>query len=240
MTLPLVALTFDDGPSSFRTRTLQILRDKGVRATFFDVGMRASANPQLVEFAAREGHQVLNHTAHHPDLTGLGAAQIRAEVLAAETSLSAVTPFKAVRPPFMAVDDAVRTALAEIGYDTVIGASVFARDFDAATTPEQVRDAILADLAPGAIIVLHDGNIDTPAGRSVVTALPAIIDGVRERGYAFGTFDARGALVPAEPLPPSAEPIPEILHPVPYLPLIEDYRGDPPQEPPPPYVIMQP
>jgi peptidoglycan/xylan/chitin deacetylase (PgdA/CDA1 family) len=237
-----VALTFDDGPSSYRPRTLQILRRTRVPATFFEVGMRVAANPQLTRFEAREGHLVLNHTYYHPNLTALTDRQIQREVLRTEAAIRAAgvrMRFRGVRPPFLAADERVRAALADVGYRTVIQADVFTDDSNAATTPAQIRDTLFAGLAPNAILLLHDGNIDTPAGASVVTALPRIIDGIRVRGYCFGTLDRNGTVVPARPLRPSRHPIPKIVNPVPYLPLVEELRGDPPQNPPAPYVIVR-
>lgn len=237
-----MALTFDDGPSAFRPRTLGILRRHSVPAAFFDVGMRAAANPQLVAFQVREGHQVFNHTYHHPNLTTLGPAAVRAEMLDTEAVILEAgvrMPFRGMRPPFLDADDATRARLAEIGYDTVVDVDVITDDFDAATTPAQIRDATLARLAPGAILLLHDGNVDTPAGRSVVTALPEIIQGVHDRGYRFGTIGADGAVRPAAPLRPCGEPIPPLVNPVPYLPLVERFRGDPSRDPPDPWVIVE-
>ena len=237
-----VALTFDDGPSAFRPRALEILWRHAVPASLFDVGMRVAANPHLVAFQAREGHQVFNHTYHHPNLTKLGPAAVRAEMLDTEAVIREAgvrLPFRGMRPPFLDADDATRARLAEIGYGTVVAVHVITDDSDAATTPEQIRDAVLARLAPGAILLLHDGNVDTPAGRSVVAALPEIIQGVHDRGYRFGTIGADGAVLPAAPLRSCGEPIPPIVGPVPYLPLVEKFRGDPPQNPPDPYVIVE-
>jgi peptidoglycan/xylan/chitin deacetylase (PgdA/CDA1 family) len=237
-----VALTFDDGPSSFRPRTLQILRSARVPATFFEVGMRVAANPRLTRFAAREGHLVLNHTYYHPALTALSPAAVRAEVLGTEAAIRAAgvrMRFRGVRPPFLAVDDRVRAELATIGYRTVIGADVVTNDSDAATTPAQIRSTVLAGLAPNAIVLLHDGNIDTPAGAAAVTALPGILRAIHARGYCFGTIGRDGTVVPAGRLRPSGHPVPRIVDPVPYLPLVEDLRGDPPQDPPQPYVIVR-
>jgi peptidoglycan/xylan/chitin deacetylase (PgdA/CDA1 family) len=236
-----VALTFDDGPSAFRPRTLQILRSARVPATFFEVGLRVAANPQLTRFAAREGHLVLNHSYYHPPLSALSPAAVRAEILDTEAAIRAAgvrMRFRGVRPPFLAVDDRVRAELAKIGYRTVIGADVVTNDSDAATTPAQIRSAVLAGLAPNAIVLLHDGNIDTPAGASAVTALPGILRAIHARGYCFGTISRHGTVVPADRLRPSRHPVPRIVNPVPYLPLVEDLRGDPPQDPPQPYVIV--
>jgi peptidoglycan/xylan/chitin deacetylase (PgdA/CDA1 family) len=236
-----VALTFDDGPSAYRPRTLRILRAARVPATFFEVGMRVAANPQFAQFEAREGHLVLNHTYYHPNLNTLTAAAVRKEVLDTEAVIRAAwvrMRFRGIRPPFLAADNRVRSELANLGYRTVIPADVITNDSDAATTPAQVRRTVLQGLAPGAIVLLHDGNIDTPAGASVVTALPSIIGGIRDRGYCFGTLGRRGEVAAAAPLRASPNPVPQIINPVPYLPLVEDLRGNPPQDPPPPYVIV--
>jgi peptidoglycan/xylan/chitin deacetylase (PgdA/CDA1 family) len=236
-----VALTFDDGPSSFRPETLRILRRKQARATFFEVGLRVAANPQFSLFEAREGHLVLNHTYYHPNLTTLANRQVRREVMRTHKVIRAAgvdMRFKGVRPPFLAADDRVQRQLASVGYHTVISADVFTEDSNAATTPAQVRRTIFAGLARKAILLLHDGNIDTPAGASVIEALPSIIRGIRERGFCFGTLNRDGEVVAAPRLKPSGNPIPKIINPVPYLPLVEELRGDPPQDPPEPFVIV--
>jgi len=236
-----VALTFDDGPSSYRPRTLQILRKARVPATFFEVGMRVAANPQFAQFEAREGHLVLNHTYYHPNLTTLSPAAVRKEVLDTDAVIRAAgvrMRFKGIRPPFLAVDDQVRAELTKIGYRTVVQADVFTEDSNAATTPAQIRSTIFQGLAPGAVLLLHDGNIDTPAGASVVTALPGILSGIKARGYCFGTLDRQGKVAAAGRITPSKHPVPKIINPVPYLPLVEGLRGDPPQDPPQPYVIV--
>jgi peptidoglycan/xylan/chitin deacetylase (PgdA/CDA1 family) len=236
-----VALTFDDGPSFYRPRTLRILREARIHATFFEVGMRVAANPQLTLFAAREGHLVLNHTYYHPNLNNLTPAAVRKEVLDTDTVIRAAgvrMRYKGIRPPFLAANDQVRAELARIGYRTVISADVFTNDSNAATTPAEIRSTVFRGLAPNAILLLHDGNIDTPAGASAVRALPSIIRGIKARGYCFGTISRHGKVVAAKRLKPSKNPIPQIINPVPYLPLVEELRGNPPQDPPQPYIIV--
>ena len=113
-----MALTFDDGPSHYRTQTLRTLRRTQVPATFFDVGMRVAANPQFAQFEAREGHLVLNHTWSHPHLPALTPAQVRRQVLRTQRVLrqaGAPMPFKLLRPPFGDVDAAVDAQLTRLG-----------------------------------------------------------------------------------------------------------------------------
>ncbi|HEX8345895.1 MAG TPA: polysaccharide deacetylase family protein [Actinoplanes sp.] len=231
-----VAMTFDDGPSSYRTETLRTLRRERVPATFFDVGIRIAANPQFTGFQTREGHLVLNHTWSHPRLTDLPSSEIRSQVLRTEQVLDAAgspLPFRLLRPPFGAVDDRVAATLAEFGYRYALW-DVVAVDWDVATTSQQIYDTIVAGLRPGAVILMHDGPIDSAAGPAVQTALPRIIAQARRLGYCFGLLDVNGGVVAARP-PSGRGAIPRVINPVPYLPLGETSGG---LLPPQPYVIV--
>jgi peptidoglycan/xylan/chitin deacetylase (PgdA/CDA1 family) len=233
-----IALTFDDGPSYYRTATLRTLRRTHVPATFFDVGMRVAANPQFAGFEAREGHLVLNHTWSHPHLPTLTADQLRSQVLRTQEVLrraGAPMPFKLLRPPFGDVDAAVQAQLTALGYHYV-NWDANAVDWDVATTSAEIRDTILGALRPGLVVLMHDGPIDSAAGAAVEAALPQIIAGVRHAGYCFGRLNPVGQVAPAT-LPASHRPIPEVINPVPYLPLSETSRG---QLPPEPYVLVDP
>ena len=233
-----MALTFDDGPSSYRTTTLRTLRRNHVPATFFDVGMRVAANPQFAGFEAREGHLVLNHTWSHPHLPTLTPAQVRSQVLRTHRVLrqaGAPMPFRLLRPPFGDINDAVAAELARLGY-RYVNWDVVAVDWDVATTSDEIRDTIVSAFRPGLVILMHDGPIDSAAGAAVEAALPQVIDRARQSGYCFGLLNRLGAVVPAR-LPGSRTPIPEVINPVPYLPLGPTSGG---QLPPRPYVIVDP
>jgi len=233
-----MALTFDDGPSYYRTQTLRTLRSKRVPVTFFDVGMRVAANPQLSAFEAREGHLVLNHTWSHPHLPALTPAQVDSQVLRTQEVLrkaGAPMPFKLLRPPFGDVDAAVDAQLTSLGYHHV-NWDVVATDWDVATTAAEIRDTIVQAFRPGLVILMHDGAIDSANGPADEAALPEVIDRARAQGYCFGQLNPRGAAVPAR-YRGSRAPIPEVINPVPYLPLQSYSRG---QLPPSPYVIVDP
>ena len=233
-----MALTFDDGPSHYRTQTLRTLRAERVPATFFDVGMRVAANPQFAAFEAGEGHLVLNHTWSHPHLPTLTAAQIESQVLRTQEVLrkaGAPMPFKLLRPPFGDVDATVDAELTTLGYHHV-NWDVVATDWDVATTSAEIRDTIVAAFRPGLVILMHDGAIDSANGPADEAALPQIIDQARRQGYCFGQLNALGTVVPVRYRGTHA-PIPEVINPVPYLPLSSTSGG---QLPPQPYVIVDP
>ncbi|NHC46683.1 polysaccharide deacetylase family protein [Motilibacter aurantiacus] len=234
-----VGLVFDDGPSSYRPQTLRVLREKLVPASFADIGMRVAANPHITEFEVREGHSVINHSYRHVNMGQLAPADMRREILAAESVIlgsGATFAFKGFRAPGGSGNGApLRQAIADAGYVSV-PSNLGGNDFRAETTATTIRDAILNNLSPDRILLFHDGPIDTPAGAAVQEALPQVLDGVRARGYCFGVVNAAGQVVPGR-LRPSAQPIPAIVSPVPYKPLL--FAGDPPQTPPQPYAIVR-
>jgi peptidoglycan/xylan/chitin deacetylase (PgdA/CDA1 family) len=149
-------VTFDDGPSFYRSQTLAVLRDRQVPATFFDVGMRVDANPHMARFEAKEGHLVLNHTYSYPNLTQISLESVRRQILATEAAFAragAPTPFRILRPPFGASNAAVEAAAAEIGYVVNrLGGVISAPDWLPTTTAAQIRDTIVSGLRPGGVI----------------------------------------------------------------------------------------
>jgi len=226
-----VAMSLDDGPSVFRPQTLQLFREKQVTGNFFDVGFRITANPQWPRFELREGHVVLNHTSLHPHLNALFAASpalVRQEVKDNEAAIQAATgesfTFKGLRPPFFEANTGVLELLTSLGY-TSFSTRIETTDYEPTNTPQQTTSAIVNQLRPGAIIVLHDGPSDTPAGANTEAALGPIIDQARALGYCFGKLDRRGNVVASRQVSTGSS-IPPLAHPVPYLPLVR--AGTPP------------
>jgi uncharacterized repeat protein (TIGR01451 family) len=229
-----IAITFDDGVSSYRPQTLQILRDRQVHGVFYDNGFRVAANPQLAVFQVREGHTQLNHTYTHPHLNQLSDAAVLDEVLRTERLFDAVgapLTFKGFRPPFFEANAHVQELIGGLGYTLSLGA-VQTDDWDPAMTGAAIRDAIVAQLVPGAVVLLHDGPNDTPAGAGSVEALGQIIDIARSRGFCFGVTDHTGEVVASRHVA-SRHRIPQIVNPVPYNTLVR------PGTPPEPYVFTR-
>ncbi|MBQ4612293.1 MAG: polysaccharide deacetylase family protein [Clostridia bacterium] len=76
----LVALTFDDGPSTYTSKLLDALKKRGAKATFFVVGSRANSYASLIKRMEAEGHVVGNHSQNHKNLNYLSAAGVAAEM----------------------------------------------------------------------------------------------------------------------------------------------------------------
>jgi len=180
-----VALTFDDGPDPVDTpRLLDMLREKGVKATFFVVGKRAEQYPEIVRRARDEGHLIANHTWSHPNLfCFLTPRRLRAEI---ERGAESVRNICGLRPRYFRspvglrhplLDSYLRQMRLEFiswrvrSYDTVTGNS---------TT---LARRILKKVVGGDIILLHDR---LPSGTDVMLkALPGVIDELRDRGFKF-------------------------------------------------------
>jgi peptidoglycan/xylan/chitin deacetylase (PgdA/CDA1 family) len=212
-----VALTFHDGPSSYRPQLLRVLRDKQVHATFWDLGVRAQANPQWPRYQVHEGHVELSHAFNHVHMDQLTPpadeweVEHNANVL---VTIGAPLTFKGIRPPFGGSSASVQKLLLSMGYMYSLD-QIEASDWLPRKSADAITRDIIKELYPGAIIGLHDGPIDTTAGAQTVKAVGQIIDQARQRGYCFGTVDHTGQVV-ADRYVPSREPIPPLVNPVPY------------------------
>jgi delta-lactam-biosynthetic de-N-acetylase len=156
-----IALTFDaGGPSEPTARILDILARHHVRATFFITGDWANLNPDLVRRIHNEGHEIGDHTMHHPDLRTLPDQEVCTELTQAEqviSSLTGVTTRPYYRPPYGGRDDRVRGLAAQVGYRTVYW-TIDTLDWQTNATPESITKIVMDHITNGAIILMHAGS----------------------------------------------------------------------------------
>jgi peptidoglycan/xylan/chitin deacetylase (PgdA/CDA1 family) len=179
-----VALTFDDGPHRWHTpKLLEILRMRGIKASFFVVGKCAAENPLLLQKIQEEGHCIANHSWSHPDLTRFAKDDLISEIRYCNQVVEALTGKrpKFFRPPGGRWNDEVLRIVSDEGLLpvlwTVNGYDVPPRP------PEELAELILRRTRPGAIILLHDG------GGATAEALPVIIERLLSGDYLFVTLD---------------------------------------------------
>lgn len=156
-----VSLTFDDGPSpTWTPRVLDLLDQYDARATFFLVGSQVVAHPDLARAIVARGHQVAGHTMDHRDLTGLPSSLWDRQVDQANALIERTTgqPVTCVRPPHGRHDGTVDARLGERGLDVAMW-TLDPQDW-ARPGAEVIADRVLADLRPGAVVLLHDGGGD--------------------------------------------------------------------------------
>lgn len=173
-----VCLTFDDGPHPGLTPRVLALLDQGqAKASFFCIGEKARAHPELVKEIARRGHSVENHTYRHSNLFALfGVGQLKAEIESAQAVLAAIT---GRAPEFFRAPAGFRSpllapVLAAMGLRYV---SWTRRGLDTVdANPQGVLARLTSGLAAGDVLLLHD---DRPRALEV---LPALLDELAARG----------------------------------------------------------
>jgi len=183
-----VALTFDDGPDPASTPALlDVLREARVQAAFFCIGERVAAHPELAARIAREGHLVENHSYHHSRVTNFfGVRRLRGELARTQAIIErtiGVAP-TCFRPPMGLSNPRVFRAARAEGLQ-VVGWT--ARGFDTrALDPGRIVKRILRGIAPGGVVLLHDGDI--AADRLVATVRELLVS-LRARGYQVTRLD---------------------------------------------------
>ncbi|WP_052690558.1 polysaccharide deacetylase family protein [Pseudarthrobacter chlorophenolicus] len=188
---PLIGLTFDDGPSAQRTAfVLDVLKQKGVKATFFLQGNHAQQYPDLVRRIKAEGHVIGNHSWDHANFPELSQTRQRQEV---DRTNSAITAITGATPKLMRFPFGNSTSYS-LNYIRSIGMSGGIQwrwhvgqpgDYECPGAAG-VQKYVLDEAAPGAIILLHDGNDVLSCPASQWTYLARTIDALRARGYDFG------------------------------------------------------
>ena len=183
---PTVALTFDDGPNPRATpAVLDALARAGAPATFFVLGRHTDRWPELVRRAADEGHQLGNHGYAHRALHRRTPGYVRRDLA---LGAAAIERAAGVRPRLFRAPHGFRspwvTPIARSLGQRTVGWSLGVWDTER-PGPAEIARRVLAGVRPGAIVLLHDGDGYDPGGDRTQTALalPAIIDGLRGRGY---------------------------------------------------------
>jgi peptidoglycan/xylan/chitin deacetylase (PgdA/CDA1 family) len=185
----LIALTFDAcstrAPAHYDERVTEVLIDKNVPATIFLGGKWIEDN---VEHARHLGSlpqfELGNHTFLHPHLTQVSDARLREELAWDQALLYTVTGRQATlfRAPYGEYDDRVVNYAAQAGM-TTIQYDLASGDPDANITKEQLIRYVVDSARPGSIVVMHING----RGWHTAQALPAIIDGLRLRGFTLVT-----------------------------------------------------
>lgn len=180
---PVVALSFDDGPSPIHTpQVLAVLAEHDARATFFLIGERAAAHPEIVQAIRTAGHEVGNHYMNRGVTLADGSDEFLAKLERTELAIGGLTSPKLYRPPSGLAWPWQLRAARERGYVCVLGS---AYPHDPAHPPVRyIQWLVDKNLRPGAIVILHDGIADP--SRSI-RALPGILEAGRRRGLQFVT-----------------------------------------------------
>ncbi len=224
-----VALTFDDGPSPFDERLLQILKDNDAKATFFLIGNKVAANPAGAKRIADAGMEIGSHTWEHPNMSTLPMDDIAPQFAKANDAITAATGRTPTlyRPAGGLSTDAVRQTAATFGLAEILWDVIpfdWANDSNTAAT----RQLLMSQMKPGSVVLFHDTYSSTvdvvyqfipvlkSNGYRMVTVSELL--GARAPGSSYGSrengppvnelHDIPASEIPTLPNTPSPKPMP--------------------------------
>lgn len=179
----VIALTFDGGSDFTNAQSiLNILKDKGIKSTFFITGQSAEKNPTLTKLVLQNGHEIGDHSYSHPHMTTLSTSSMITEIQRSEDSLYNVTgrfPIRLFRPPYGNYNSTVLSAVGAAGYPWTIMWTIDTLDWDGVST-DAIVQKVLINAKPGAIVLMHLGG-----GTHTPEALPTVISELKNMGYRF-------------------------------------------------------
>jgi peptidoglycan/xylan/chitin deacetylase (PgdA/CDA1 family) len=188
---PQVALTFDDGPDPQVTPSiLEALGSAEARATFFTIGRHLEKHRDIAARALREGHEIGNHSWMHSYFQNFYRTNHQRSDLDRSTRLIQELSGSSAEPLYRSPVGLKSPALARVAHArklTVVAWSLHSRDTFTRDV-ESTAALVLSRIAPGDIVLMHDGHEREGHHRSTAAAaLPKILRGLRERGLSSVT-----------------------------------------------------
>ncbi len=183
-TKPMIALTFDDGPSAKTTPILlDALEQYGAHATFFCVGQNIDGNEDIVRRAHQGGNEIANHTMTHVQLTKVDPATLENEIIGTENKIKAITNQQVVtiRPPYGSVNDEVMQYI----HTPVILWSLDTLDWKTRNVQSNI-ESVQQNVSDGDIILMHDIHPES------VEAAVQLIPWLQQQGYQLVTISELG------------------------------------------------
>jgi len=196
---PYIAITFDDGPSATLTpKLLDILAAHHIKATFFVIGENVVQHPEIVARAAREGHEIGNHSWSHPNFGKMSDEGVRGQVQRTDDVIKDAAGARPtlLRPPYGSI-----TARQKRWIHDQFGYQIILWDVDPydwkRPGPSVVRNRILKETQPGSIVLSHDIHPGT------IEAMPSTFDALEAKGFRFVTVSELIHMAVPEPSSPS-------------------------------------
>jgi len=198
---PYIALTFDDGPQAKLTvKLLDLLAAHHIKATFFVIGTNVAEYPQIVARAAREGHEIGNHSWSHPNFAKMSDDGVRRQIQRTDDAIKSAIGTRPTifRPPYGALSARQKRWFRdELGYRIILW-DVDPLDWKR-PGPAVVRNRIVKGTRAGSIVLAHDIHAGT------IDAMPGILDQLEAKGFRFVTVSELIQLA----LPETPKPMPD-------------------------------
>lgn len=198
-TKPMVALTYDDGPSTQNTQIiLDTLTANGAYATFFVLGRNVERCADIIQNIENSGSEIGNHTYNHYKITNMDAQVTDQEISSTSSYVQMITGNRPciMRPPTGATDDVscANVAAVDDGYPLIMWCvdTIDWQHHDVATTCDTIRSKV----KDGAIVLMHDMEASSAQASQII--IPELI----AAGYELVTVSemaaARGGMVPGQ------------------------------------------
>ncbi|MEU9869467.1 polysaccharide deacetylase family protein [Actinomadura sp. NPDC048021] len=205
-----VALTFDDGPDPRSTPAfLTVLREHGVKATYFLLGRMLNAAPDLGRSLAESGHEIAVHGWEHRCMLLRGPAATYDDLARAMESIVNVTGTvpRWYRPPYGVLSLSALRAARRLSLTPVLWTN-WGRDWTRAATPASILATLTRDLDGGGTVLLHDSDCTSApdSWRNTLDALPPLLEWIRDRGLSIGPLRDHGLDAPRQGPRPTAPP----------------------------------
>lgn len=184
---PVVALTFDDGPTPAGVEWALTLADSlDFVATFFLTGSELEQHPDLAPRLLAQGHQIANHTYSHPRMVFRSPSFVRHEIESTDSLIRAAGWRDEIlfRPPYSMKFVTLPLYLARHDRPVLLWDIEPESYPDVAGTPEGIAEHVLERVQPGSIILLH---IMYGSRESSRAAVPLVVAGLRARGFSLVT-----------------------------------------------------
>src|SRR5206468_3885531 len=199
---PYIAMTFDDGPSATLTpKLLDLLAGRHIKVTFFVIGENVAEHPEIVARAAREGHEIGNHSWSHPNFTKMSEDRVHQQLWRTDDAIRNATGKRPtlMRPPYGSITAREKRWIHdELGYDIILW-DVDPYDWKR-PGPAVVRSRIIKETQPGSIVLSHDIHPGT------IEAMPSTLDALAAKGFKFVTVSELIRMAVPQRAPASPQP----------------------------------
>jgi peptidoglycan/xylan/chitin deacetylase (PgdA/CDA1 family) len=196
---PYIALTFDDGPQEKLThKLLDLLEQHHIKAKFFVIGVNVAEHPEIVARAAREGHEIGNHSWAHPNFAKMSDEGIRRQLRQTDDAIKQAIGQRPtlMRPPYGNLSARQKQWVhQEFGYRIVLW-DVDPLDWKR-PGPSVICNRILKETRPGSIVLSHDIHAGT------IEAMHDTLNQLEAKGFKFVTVSQLIAMAKAETPAPS-------------------------------------
>jgi len=180
-----VALTFDDGPTEFTPKFLDILQESNIKATFFCIGKQIEKYPEVFQRIIDEGHTIGNHTYSHSNNTGfLSTSKMIEEIERCDQVMLKIGDLKTnlYRPPFGVTNPNIAKAIQKT-HKKSIGWNV--RSLDTIIEDEKkIYQRVTKGIKKGSTILLHDTSEKT------YNVLVDLLVFLKDKNYSTFTVDS--------------------------------------------------